>query len=139
MTKKKKQKAVVKKRIVKKAVVVEREQVKYSFDDKKKNILAESSVLNSVTNKASQYRFVISTQHIAELSKRVNDMKSFYSYCNADVKLLKALHVDSSSKKLHECINTQYDSRKKLHALIIQLSLSKSKQKVKAVKKQVKK
>ena len=120
------------KRIVKKHVSVERESVKYSFDDKSKAIVCESNVLNSVTNKSSQYRFTISQVHIAELTKRLNDLKSFYSYCNADVKLLKALHVDSSSKKLHECINTQYDSRKKLHALIMQLSLSKSKQKSKS-------
>ena len=120
------------KRIVKKHVSVERESVKYSFDDKTKAIVCESNVLNSVNNKASQHRFVISNVHIAELTKRLNDLKSFYSYCNADVKLLKALHVDSSSKKLHECINTQYDSRKKLHALIMQLSLSKSKQKSKS-------
>ena len=120
------------KRIVKKAISVERESVKYSFDDKSKAIVCESNVLNSVTNKASQFRFVITQSHIAELTKRLNDLKSFYSYCNADVKLLKALHVDSSSKKLHECINTQYDSRKKLHALIMQLSLSKSKQKSKS-------
>ena len=127
------------KRIVKKAISVERESVKYSFDVKSKNIACESNVLNSVTNKSSQYRFTISNVHIAELTKRLNDLKSFYSYCNADVKLLKALHVDSSSKKLHECINTQYDSRKKLHALIMQLSLSKSKQKTKAKAKVLKK
>lgn len=110
---------------ISKTSTLERERVLYSFDNKSKSITA-SFKTHSVNITASQ---------VKELLARKNDLKRFYSYCNADVKLLSRLHADAQAKKQQECKNTQYDSRKKLLALLIQLSLSSMKQKAKVISK----
>ena len=128
MAKTKATKAKVKK-IVKK-ITQERERVKYSFDVKKKNIVASFEKTNKkVTIDASQ---------VKELIARLNDLKRFYSYCNADIKLLARLEADAQAKKQQKIINTQYDSRKKLHRLLVQVALTSAKQKAKVKVKKVK-
>jgi len=124
----------VKKQAVKriaKVISKERERVLYSFDSKNKTVKASFAK----TNKS----IVITALQVKELSLRLNDLKRFYSYCNADIKLLSRLHADAQAKKQHEIINTQYDSRKKLFALLQQVTLTKLKQKSKAKHSKVKK
>ena len=112
------------KKIVKKDISKERERVLYSFDTKAKTITAKFEK----TKKA----VVISALQVRELMSRLNDLKRFYSYCNADIKLLSRLQADAQAKKQHLIINTQYDSRKKLFRLLQQLALTHLKQKAKA-------
>jgi len=137
---KKATKKVVKKNAVKKMKVTrsantERETVKYIFDVKAKTITAIAHVKNSDTQQMSEHKAVISVQDIKELKARATDRKRFYSYCNVELQLLKKLSCEAQAKKVHACTNTQYDSRLKLLALILQLSLSKAQQKAKASKK----
>ena len=137
---KKATKKVVKKNAVKKMKVTrsantERETVKYIFDVKAKTITAIAHVKNSDTQQMSEHKAVISVQDIKELKLRATDRKRFYSYCNVELQLLKKLSCEAQAKKVHACTNTQYDSRLKLLALILQLSLSKAQQKAKASKK----
>ena len=132
-------KAVKKTKAVKKLKIarssnIEREQVRYNFDDKAKTITAISHVKNSDTQQISEHKAVISVADIKELKLRATDRKRFYSYCNVELQLLKKLSCEAQAKKQHACTNTQYDSRLKLLALIIQLSLSKAQQKAKAIK-----
>ena len=136
---KKATKKVVKKNAVKKMKVTrsantERETVKYIFDVKAKTITAIAHVKNSDTQQMSEHKAVISVQDIKELKLRATDRKRFYSYCNVELQLLKKLSCEAQAKKVHACTNTQYDSRLKLLALILQLSLSKAQQKAKAIK-----
>lgn len=123
MSKKAKKKEVTKK--VTKAISQERERVLYTFDNKSFSISAEF--------KAHKVR--ITKAEVLELIARKEDLKRFYSFCNADIKLLRRLEADAQAKKQQLIRNTQYDSRKKLLALIMQIALTTVKQKSK-VKKQ---
>ena len=145
MNKTKAVKKAVKKQAVKKTKAVkklkiarssntERETVKYIFDVKAKTITAIAHVKNSDTQQMSEHKAVISVADIKELKLRATDRKRFYSYCNVELQLLKKLSCEAQAKKQHACTNTQYDSRLKLLALILQLSLSKAQQKAKAIK-----
>lgn len=82
---------------------------------------------------------IITPAQVNQLSTMLGDdegsWNSFYSYLNNEVGLLRALEADSQAKKLGKCINTQYDSRKKLRAYMIQLGLSAASQRVKRAKK----
>jgi len=115
-------KSVAVKQVVKEVINKERERVLYSFDTKKTSIKAEFKSNVCIIAKAD----------VIELLKRLNDLSSFYAYCNKDIKLLRKLECDAQAKKQMLCINTKYDSRKKLHALILQLSLTSLKQYAKA-------
>ena len=112
------------KKIVKK-LSLERERVNYNFDSKRFAIQAQFK----------QHRVDISKAQVLELVARKDDLKRFYSYCNADIQLLRRLHADAHSKKIHEVVNTQYDSRKKLLRLVIHVALTVLKQKAKTAKK----
>ncbi len=125
MSKTKKAVAVSKKLV--KKITQERERVLYSFDVKAKTVVASFAKTNK--------RVLIDAKQVKELIARLNDLKRFYAYCNADIKLLSRLQADAQAKKQQLITNTQYDSRKKLFRLLLQVSLSKSKQKSKAVAK----
>ncbi len=112
------------KRVLKKSINQERERVLYSFDSKKHTITASFAK----TKKA----VIITALQVKELISRLQDIKRFYSYCNADIKLLRKLEADAQAKKQQLIINTQYDSRKKLHKLLLHLSLTSMKQRSKA-------
>lgn len=120
----KKTKAVQK--LVKKDITQERERVLYSFDAKTKTVTARFEK----TKKA----VVVSALQVKELIARLSDIKRFYSYCNADIKLLSKLQADAQAKKQQLIVNTQYDSRKKLHRLLQQVALTHLKQKAKTKK-----
>ena len=116
---------------IKREISKERERVLYSFDTKAKTITAKFAK----TNKA----VIISALQVRELMNRLNDLKRFYSYCNADIKLLSRLQADAQAKKQQLIINTQYDSRKKLFRLLQQIALTHLKQKAKVKQSKVKK
>lgn len=114
------------KKLVKKNISQERERVLYSFDTKSKAITARFD--------KTKRSVVITAVQVKELIARLNDLKRFYAYCNADIKLLARLQADAQAKKQQLIINTQYDSRKKLFRLLQQLALTSMKQKAKRIK-----
>ena len=99
----------------------ERERVLYRYEKKCNCIIAQfkSNIVK------------IAKQDIIELFKRADDRKKFYAYCNADLKLLRKLDCDAQAKKAQRVKNTQYDSRKKLLALVLQIAVTELKQKAK--------
>ena len=122
-------KAQVSKVKIEKKQSVQRDAVEYTINKD----FSVDCVFTSYQNK--EYKEKITKAHSIALSKIAHDRQKFYSYINNELKLLSKLHCDSEAKKNQLCKNTQYDSRKKLQQMYLQLALSSASNKVKASKK----
>ena len=120
----------VAKRVIAISTISQRENVSYVFN----NDMSVNCKFHSFKDK--DYTATINKKLSNELYDLRLDRKAFYTKIN-DNKILSLLNCDAQAKKQDICKNTQYDSRKKLQQMYIQIALSKASQKAKS-KKQVK-
>ncbi len=124
----KKSQAKALKRTIKQAIQRERERVTYTYDAKRKCIVAKSTVVHKMTHVVKEYSVDIKQADIKRLAAVAHDQKRFRAITHAELNLVSLLHVDAKAKKALECCNTQYDSLKKLAALVLHISASKAQQ-----------
>lgn len=124
----------VKKLVSNKAGMVSREMMKYTYDKKTSKILCQ---FTNFVNKVFTFAInKVDVLNLLPLAKQESN-EQFYAYCNKNIHLLDTLHCSSKFKdktgsNKDGCINTQYDSRKKLKAMIVHLAITELKQKAKA-------